>query len=158
MDKKNIVIVGPAASGKDTLRKRLESKGFRYCKLCTTRPKRDGETNSDYLFLSESEFIDMDRSGRFKVKNEYNNWKYGIDSDEFFKSGLFVLTPEYIKELGEAFINNSFIVYLNPPESIRRERLSERNDADSVDRRVDADTKQFENFTTFDIEITNPYF
>ena len=44
-----ILIVGPAASGKTTLAKKLEAKGFKVAKLHTTRPRRD-ESDDEYIF------------------------------------------------------------------------------------------------------------
>ena len=49
-------MVGKAASGKDHLRKRFESRGFKYAVTYTTRPPREGEVNGkDYYFISEDE-------------------------------------------------------------------------------------------------------
>jgi len=49
-------------------------------------------------------------------------------------------------------------VYLDIPEEIRYKRLSKRSDADSVNRRMSADKKDFEGFTDYDLVITNPSF
>ena len=48
---KRIILVGKAASGKDHLRKKFESRGFKYAVTYTTRPPREGEIDGkDYLF------------------------------------------------------------------------------------------------------------
>ena len=44
-----ILIVGPAASGKTTLAKQLQAKGFKIAKLHTTRPKRDENSEERVL-------------------------------------------------------------------------------------------------------------
>jgi hypothetical protein len=44
------------------------------------------------------------------------------------------------------------------PYEEREKRLMLRSDADTVERRLVADEKDFENFTTFDVRITNTDF
>ena len=58
MNKKSrIILCGKAASGKDHMRKVLESRGIRYGVSYTTRPPREGEVHGkDYFFLSKEEF------------------------------------------------------------------------------------------------------
>lgn len=156
--KRNIVIVGPAASGKDTLRRRLETKGYSYCKPYTTRPQRTGEGTGDYHFVSDDEFSKLELDGVFTIVETYNGWKYGFALKDLVACNLFVMTPEYIERLGKNFVESSFIIYLNPDGDVRLKRLGERNDMDSAIRRFEADKTQFENFTTYDIEIKNENF
>jgi guanylate kinase len=47
------------------------------------------------------------------------------------------------------------VIYLNPPAELRRQRLSARSDADTVDRRISADERDFSAFSEYDIMITN---
>ena len=57
------------------------------------------------------------------------------------------------------FENNPIIIYFDIDESVRRQRMLERNmPGDSVERRIEADRKDFENFTNYDLKITNPDF
>ena len=158
MNNKNIIIIGPAASGKDTLRKRLEKKGFIYCKPFTTRPKRKDETDDDYFFVTNEEFDNYSQNGQFAVKSIYNGWKYGITKQLMETCNLFVMTPEYISDIDAEFLGNSFIIYLNPGLDTRIERLCSRNDVDDVLRRIESDEVQFKGFNTFDIQITDSYF
>ena len=51
-----------------------------------------------------------------------------------------------------------FIIYLNPDWEIRRKRLSERNDADSAERRLIADDGDFFEFIDYDVMIKNEDF
>lgn len=151
-----IIIVGPAASGKDFLRKLLENKGMNYGCMITTRPIRDGEVEGvDYLFVNDDYFESIRKT--LIVSNEYNGWKYGLQLWDWDVCNLFVMTPEYINSIRKLNAN-LFVIYLNPSEDVRRERLMQRNDADSVERRIMADAKQFANFRDYDIMITNPNF
>ena len=52
----------------------------------------------------------------------------------------------------------SFIVYFDIDEETRRNRLLSRRDADNVERRIEADEKDFENFNDFDHRINDPNF
>lgn len=156
-----IIITGPAASGKDELRKRFEAKGFTYAKPYTTRPKRNGETDSDYHFITEDEFLKLQETDCFLVTNIYNGWMYGIMRTDFVRCDVSVMTPEYISDIKRKhsdLLDTFMIILLMPDESVRMERLRMRNDADSVERRIAADRKQFENFTCYDVVITDPYF
>ena len=54
---------------------------------------------------------------------------------------------------------STLVIYLAIPEEIRRERMNRRvGNADSVERRIASDRKDFENFTDYDIKITDPNF
>ena len=118
---------------------------------------RAGETDSDYTFVSDDDFDFILEHGGFGVSNTYNNWKYGILNDDLKSCDLFVMTPEYISMLGERK-KEFFIILLCPDEETRRKRLTERCDADVVERRLNADRKQFEGFTGYDLMITNEDF
>lgn len=160
MDKKRIIFVGKAASGKDYARKQMENMGFSYCVSHTTRPPREEEIKGiDYHFISlDSAIHHYIEKNLFYEYVQFNGWIYGTSLEEFAKSDIFIMTPSGISKLKNEDRKESFIVYIDIPESIRKERLSKRNDADSVDRRLAADEKDFENFTDFDHRITDPDF
>lgn len=154
---KRIIIVGPGGSGKDVLRKRLEKKGYRHSVSYTSRPMRNGEIEGvDYYFRDESFFIE--NSDKFIELEKFNGWYYGTTHEEFLKSDLFVLTPGGINNLPKEVIESSFIIYINPSERVRRERLNLRDDSDSSQRRIQADRIDFDQFRTFDIQIKNEDF
>jgi dephospho-CoA kinase len=69
------------------------------------------------------------------------------------------MTPTGIGKLHAADRKSSFIIYIDIPVEVRRERLSQRNDNnDSIERRIQADEKDFETFKDFDIRITDHNF
>jgi dephospho-CoA kinase len=68
------------------------------------------------------------------------------------------MTPKGISQMKKEDRDRSFIIYIDIPEDIRRERLKLRSDADTVERRIAADREDFEGFENFDIRITNPLF
>lgn len=155
--KGKIIIVGPGGSGKDFLRKKMVDKGFSYGVSFTSRPPRVGETEgSDYYFRSVDFF--QANYDLFLELQEFNGWKYGISKEEFNEKNLFILSPAGLRSLPNDLRKISFVIYLNPDEQTRINRLKGRNDADSVDRRLVADRRDFSGFCDYDIMITNEDF
>jgi guanylate kinase len=157
---KRIVIVGKGGSGKDHMRKKLEEAGFRYCVSHTTRPPRDGEINGkDYFFISrDSAAQEYIKNNRFYEHVIFNGWIYGTSKDEFHSSNLFIMTPSGLSKMKQEDRVESFVVYLDIGESVRKQRLLSRNDADNVDRRLNADTQDFLEFVDYDYSLSDPFF
>lgn len=153
-----IVIVGKAASGKDFLKKQLTKHNKRnvYGIFHTTRPMRNGETEGDdYFYISREKYEYMRENNMFVVSADYNGWGYGLTWEQWYEANVFVFTPEYINSLSKAELSSCCVIYLNTSDELRRERLMERHDADSVERRLAADEEQFEGFTNYDVMIDN---
>lgn len=159
--KSRIILCGKAASGKDHLRKILEGRGFKYGVSYTTRPPRQGEIDGrDYYFIDEAEFKDLIEQNFFYEHVSFNGWYYGTSREQWLKTDdVFIMTPSGISKLHAADRKTSFIIYIDIPIDIRRERLGGRKDAnDAIERRIQADERDFEGFTDFDIRITDHNF
>ena len=155
--KKRLILVGKGGSGKDHLRKMLEEKGFKYCVSHTTRPIRDGEENGkDYWYINSSELPGM--ADKFYEGVYFNDWFYGTSLEEFNSSNLFIMTPKGISKVKPEDREESVILYINIEEETRRKRLESRRDADTVNRRLEADFQDFYDFTDYDLETINPTF
>ena len=157
---KRLIIVGKGGSGKDHLRKKLEERGFKYCISHTTRPPREGEVNGkDYHFISlDTAIHGFILENKFYEHVVFNEWIYGTSVDEFYSSNLFIMTPSGLKSMNPEDRKESFVVYLDIDEETRRDRLSKRNDADKLERRLKADYLDFKDFTDFDDRVEDPYF
>jgi guanylate kinase len=157
---KRIVLVGKAASGKDHLRKKIESRGFKYAVSYTTRPQREGEVHGkDYYFISEDEAKVLIESGFFYEYVIFNGWIYGTSVTQFFSDDLFIMTPKGIHEIKPEDRLESFVIYLDIPSNVRIKRLNKRRmPGDSVKRRIEADELDFSDFTDYDLKITNSDF
>ena len=157
---KRIIIVGRAASGKDHIRKKFEAQGFRYAVSYTTRPPREGEVDGvDYIFISPAEAQEMIKNDDFYEYVEFNGWLYGTSIRQFDEDDVFIMTPTGLAHVDEDSRKKSFVIFIDIDEEIRRERMASRHmPGDSVDRRIEADRKDFENFTNYNIRITNPDF
>jgi guanylate kinase len=156
---KRIVLVGKAGSGKDYARKKLESRFFKYAVSYTTRPPRDNEQDGvDYIFITVEDFKQMIERGEFYEYVIFNEWYYGTTKEQFYNDDVFIMTPHGISLIKPEDRETCFIIFFDIDEEIRKQRLMLRNDADKVDRRLEADRKDFENFTDFDIRVTDPSF
>lgn len=153
-----IILVGKAASGKDHMRKILESRGFTYSVSYTTRSPRNGEINGkDYFFITEKEFIEKINNDFWYEYTSFNGWFYGTSKHQFYNEcDLFIMTPTGVSAISAEDRHDCTIIYMDIPIEIRRERLSVRYMlGDSADRRISADEIDFMNFTDFDIRIRN---
>jgi len=142
-----ILIVGPAASGKTTLAKKLQAKGFNIGKLYTTRPPRD-ENDDEYYFCEH------DKSEGF-VSCVFNGWKYTLTLDQLDSCNVFIVGPKMAQVIKDGAPKYRYLtIFLDVPESIRYERLMKREmPGDSVIARIGRDRADFAHFTDYDIRI-----
>ena len=154
---KRTILVGKAAAGKDHMRKVLESRGFKYAVSYTTRPPRTGEVDGkDYIFITEDNFKEMIKNGEFYEFVVFNNWYYGTTNKQFYSDDIFIMTPAGLSHVSPEDRKNSVVFYFDIPYEERKYRLSLRSDADSVERRLEADEIDFKDFNNYDIKITDP--
>lgn len=160
MDKK-IVLIAPGGAGKDYLKAQLVDRGFKPSVSYTTRPIRNGEVDGvSYKFVSEDVFEMMIENDEFREYNCFGEqkWYYGTTKRDFVESNLFIMTPSGVSALSKEERDSVTVVYLDIPEDVRYTRLTARNDADTPQRRIDTDRKLFENYSDFDVRITEPLF
>jgi guanylate kinase len=156
---KRIIIVGKAASGKDYFKDFLIEKGFIPSVSHTTRPMRDGEINGEtYDFISTEDFMFMASNDQFFEYKLFNQWGYGTSQLMWDTAEVFIFTPSGINSLPKKELDESVLVYFDIPLDERINRLEERSDADTIDRRLKADNADFKDFKEFDIRVKNPKF
>lgn len=159
MIQSKLILVGKAASGKDYLKNKLIEKGFEREISYTTRPPRSTEVNGkDYYFLDDETFLELKNKGFFYECVKFNNWYYGTSNEQFDKGQVFIFNPSGIKHITVEDRKKCFIIYIDIPYETRKSRLMLRSDVDTVERRLAADEQDFENFTDYDMRITNPNF
>ena len=148
-----IIIVGPAASGKTTLSERMRKNGLSVAKLATSRPKRN-EQDNEYKFVSRQEI------SHCQMRVEYNGWLYAINYMEFLASEVFIVGPEMLRQIRNQEPETPLVViYLDIPESIRYERLIQREmPGDTAIARIGRDRTDFQGFNDYTIRITDPNF
>ncbi len=64
---KLVLIIGPSGVGKSVILKRLRAQhaDFHFPRSATTRQRRDGEGTDLYHFVTEEQFADMEKNGKF---------------------------------------------------------------------------------------------
>ena len=153
------IIVGPGASGKDYLQKKMIDLGYHPMKQYTTREIRENETGDEYHFISKEEFDYMDDRAKFISVNFYRIGWYGVSYDELVNSDVAILSPANVKDVFTLFpeLRDRFtIIYLDIPVSIRRERLNSRYQSkigDDNEVRLANDERDFKDFTLWDIRF-----
>lgn len=158
---KRIILIGPAASGKDYLRHKFRKQGFKIDCSYTTRPIRDGEIEGEtYHYISKDEFIKKQKENGFYEDVKHGKHFYGTGQWEWDNCDVFIMETDGVNLIKEEDRKNCFVIYLNPPPDIRMQRLREERDWDdkTIEQRIITDNEKFVNFTNYDLVIENPHF
>lgn len=160
MKSEKIYLVGKSGSGKDHLMRYLrDEKNLKHSLKITTRPSRKNERNGiDYNFISKEDFQTLIKENKLDSYEVYNEWYYGVELNDFENNQVFIKTPSEVAKLTEDQRKRTFVVYIDVDEETRRKRLSRRNDADSVERRIKSDEMDFKDFKDYDLRISDPEF
>lgn len=154
---KIIILVGPSASGKDTIARRLENEyKFNFIISTTTRPIRPGESEKNpYYFLNNEEFINKINNNEMIEYREYHTlvngnpdiWYYGAEKKEINENTQYVGVLDIIglKAFKETFGDRVVSFFLNVSDDIRMDRCIKRGDFDESEwnRRLIDDKKVF---------------
>ena len=153
------ILVGRSASGKDAiLRMLVNDYDYKPLISCTTRPKRDGETdNVTYYFISDYEFRVMINNNKLIEHRSYNTlvggkkavWYYGLPKIEVDKNLHYVVildlngAQSFIDYYGK---DNCEIIYIECGAETRTERAKKRGgfDRQEWDRRLKKDDIDFD--------------
>lgn len=77
-----LYLIGGTCTGKTTLARKLDERGFKWVRSVTTRPKRKGETDEYTEWIGEAEFNLRNAAGEFDYVREYYthgaSWFYGF--------------------------------------------------------------------------------
>lgn len=157
---KRIILVGKAASGKDYLRTKFIDRGFIPSVSMTTRPSRPGEINGkDYIFISEEDASRMIENDEFYEYVRFNGWLYGTTKKQFNEDDIFIMTPTGISKIKPEDRGKCFIIFIDIPTEVRRDRLNLRiMPGDTLDRRLNSDDLDFKGFKDYDFRVSNANF
>lgn len=149
--KKIVAIVGPSASGKNTLLEELKNCliNYNFVKHITTRPKREKEIDGiEYNFITDEEMIKKILNNEIISAANYRGWVYGIEekalADNKINIGDFSL-----EDLDNLRYNNNiklYIIYLTAASKIRFIRSLQRESNPNIDeiyRRYLSDDEDF---------------
>lgn len=157
--KKRIILVGGGASGKDYFSDALVKEGYMPDISMTTRPIRDGEVeDKTYHYVNDKTFNSHIELDKFYENVEFNGWKYGTLNKYWGMADVFIMTPSGVKSIKLQDRDECVVVFLDIAETTRRKRMSKRSDADSTERRIKADKRDFMGFIDYDYRINQPEF
>lgn len=149
---KVICLIGPSASGKDTLLQKVLNKSSLVVPIVryTTRPMREGEINGkDYFFLTTDEFTEKVLNCQMAEAAEFNNWFYGTGKDVLDKDKINIMTCDLVAadnlyhdpDLDVCIIH----VEVEPKERLIRALKREKNpDVNEVVRRFIDDERKYD--------------
>lgn len=145
-----LVLIGKANSGKTTVCQELEKRGFEWIRTYTDRPKRDGESDDTYNFVSDAVFSDMESHGEFMESSEFETvngpQRYGVAWPTKGHDGnksIVILSPVGLKKCRENLPPGSVVIYLYSNNSTLLKRMKKRKDDAESQRRYEADKRDF---------------
>lgn len=138
------IIMGRAASGKDTLAQKLISEDRTMVLSHTTRPRRKGEGDT-HIFIDSIEPY----SNRW-LETTINGYSYFVTEDDLYKHDILVIdTKGFFDLTAKDQLNRKYkVYYVDVPMALRRERYMLRENAteESFIERNSAEDLQFTNF------------
>ena len=155
---KRIILVGPAASGKDFIKKKFAEKGFISEISFTSRAPREGEVDAvDYHFRTKDDFERMIGLNLFYEWVKHGEYYYGTHLLEWENADIFIMETDGISKIKPEDRGECLIIYVDTPliTRIRRMRDDRKWDDKKILERVGIDNKKFEDFKDYDIRITS---
>lgn len=150
-----LYLIGGTCSGKTSLARTLERKGWTWVRSITTRPKRPGERDEYKGWISPVVFHVMEEAGELEYVRDYithdDLWRYAfLKSDlEFDPSKRYVMIGDPMSaRLALSLYRTVLMVYAS--NDITRARLKKRGCSDTVMRqRLSKDDDDFGAFKLF---------
>lgn len=157
MNKSKIILVGPAAAGKDYIKSKFREKGFVCDVSYTTRPPRENESYGvDYNFISKEEFLSRLTGHKFYEYVEHGEYMYGTGLYEWNNSDVFIMEADGVNHISCEDRSNCLIIYVNAPEETRIQRMIDRGwNMKKINERIDIDKEKFKDFKNYDIVINS---
>ena len=143
-----LILVGPSASGKTEVVKKLISEhNMKKLVTYTSRSMRAGEVNHiDYHFLDRSEFEKRISEGFFLEYVEYNGNYYGTSYEGLDPDKVVILEPSGLKHYIKEAKGLIKICYITCDKEIRKQIMIKRgDDPESIKKRLINDDIIFNN-------------
>jgi len=165
-----LVLSSPSGAGKTSLSRKLleRSKKLFLSVSCTTRPPRPGEINeSDYFFIEESKFNEMQKNNEFLESAKVFNHYYGtpkkpiMDALDSGMDILFDIDWQGTQQLMNSLQDDLIKVFVLPPSAKELERrLLQRNqDSDEIVKgRMSKASNEISHYAEYDYIIINENF
>ncbi len=139
---KIFVISGPGGVGKGTVVAELLKQvgNLWLSRSCTTRARRNGESEDAYTFLDEEAFLNLVNEGKFLEWAKFLDHYYGTPWPEPPQGSdvLLEIDVQGARQVLEKVPERAKLIFLMPPSpEAQRDRLTQRGDsAEHVEKRV----------------------
>ncbi|MDA9904920.1 guanylate kinase [Hyphomicrobiales bacterium] len=165
-----LVLSSPSGAGKTSLSRKLleRNKKLFLSVSCTTRPPRPGEINeSDYFFIEESKFNEMQKNNEFLESAKVFDHYYGtpkkpiMDALDSGMDILFDIDWQGTQQLMNSLQDDLIKVFVLPPSAKELERrLLQRNqDSDKIVKgRMSKASNEISHYAEYDYIIINENF
>ena len=165
-----LVLSSPSGAGKTSLSRKLleKNKKLFLSVSCTTRPPRPGEVNeSDYFFIEESKFNEMQKNNEFLESAKVFDHYYGtpkkpiMDALDSGMDILFDIDWQGTQQLMNSLQDDLIKVFVLPPSAKELERrLLQRNqDSDEIVKgRMSKASNEISHYAEYDYIIVNENF
>lgn len=147
-----LYLIGGTCSGKTSLARTLERKGWRWLRSITTRPKRHGERDEYKGWVSPTVFHGMEQAGELEYIRDYvthdDLWRYAfLKKDlEFKPSKRYVMIGDPVSARVAMFRYRT-VLLLCASEDVTRDRLKKRGcDEEFIRQRLSKDDEDFGEF------------
>ena len=160
------IISAPSGSGKSTLVNKIRQSvpNLEFSISYTTRKPRGAERNGyEYFFVTREQFEEMIRKGEFLEHAEFDGNYYGTarrflnQAKEAGKDLLLDIDVQGAEQIKRKLPDAVSIFIMPPNRSELEQRLRKRSlDAeDVIQRRLDAATREIENYEKYDYILVN---
>lgn len=147
-----LYLIGGTCSGKTSLARILERKGWTWIRSITTRPMRPGERDEYKSWVSASEFHSLMKSNRLEFVRDYithgAHWQYAFLKEdlEFDPSKRYVMIGDPVSARVAMFVYRT-VLLLCASEDVTRNRLAHRGcDEEFIRQRLSKDYDDFGEF------------
>lgn len=143
-----LILIGKSGSGKDTVAKELQRRGWIRIVTDTTRHPRENEKDGvDYNFITDKEFNDRRINNYYIETQEYlmaddNCVEYGTPNCSSGRNEFVILSPRSFEELKDKVASTSVYLYANN-QTIERRLTDRGDDKCELERRMKADAEDF---------------
>ncbi len=164
-----MVVSAPSGAGKTSLCQKLTTvlSNIRHSVSFTTRqPRKDEVNDRDYTFVSEEEFMRLEKAGEFVEWAKVHGNLYGTSGrrlEELRDQGIDVILDidtQGARKIRQAHNDGVFIFILPPSMEALRERLEKRmsNSPREIEQRLKRASEEIRDYKMYNYVIVNSDF
>lgn len=162
-----IILIGESGSGKTTILKELEKRGYQKPINYTTREKRQEEKeDQEYEFVTKEQFERLWQKNQLVQRAEFNGQFYGMDRQSLKNNVACISIVDSVSDIRKKIEQDNLqnislhVFYLYVPTEERIQRMLKRGDSiDFIQKRMAIDKEKFQKVEeVMDYKIENNNF